>query len=804
MFLPVSALPPEAEIGAALAVDTQDDLGAWRPRFAGRVTDVAVTWAAPQGDDPVPVPQASITAVGPLATLGRRYVGDVPWPAELDGARAARVLALAGGSLGVVDPGTLNVLARDVDLRSALDVLTDVATSAGGILWETAGGLVGYADADHRRNMAVAVTLDSCDVLMAPVWTRTVEGVVNDVSVSYGVPAAGGSEQPTYAANRPESIATYGRYAYALRSELAAVADAQARAQLLLVRGAQPAWNLTSLPLDLSILSDVTTRAVLGLDMHSLLGLTGFPAGGPPETSLTLWVEGWSETLTYGGHELTLAVSAYCRTVPPPQWDNVPPSWTWDTVDAGAVIRTNLLPNPRFGVDLNGWWEYGGTNARLAGQGATGWALGTDTCVRATFQDAAVVPTYATGVYTDLFPVTEGEFYAALLQVRSNRPQRVSISIEFYDAAGNVYVGSSWETETAEVAVLTPNVVETLVNLPFGAMTGAETILIGIYPAPNNTGDGGPSIVSWVAGDWMEVTNVQLEKTTADGVILTATADPVTGIFHGSLPDRPGDRFDWTSTPDASPSTRTKSDVRENLCPNPSVETTADGYGAAPAAGGAATLARVAGGVAGQWMVQAKWTVAPTSIEWGGVYTQLTNPDSVLPNRTYTGSAFVRPSRTQLMTVLADTRDVGNTVQLPGFTSPAVSCPANVWTRLSVTFTPTDARTSRVTLGFYSASPGGVFWQVGDTLDVDAVMTEETDALLGYFDGATPDTLSADYSWTGAAHASTSRRTSPPPLTWDAATCFGPQPSLGRWADASASMRWDDVTTGITWDTWPY
>jgi len=525
-------------------------------------------------------------------------VGDVPWPVEKDGARAARVLALAGASVGVVDPGTLNVLARDVDIRSALDVLTDVATSAGGILWETTGGLVGYADADHRRNVAVALTLDACDVLMAPVWTRTVEGVINDVSVSYGVPSGGATEQPTYAANRADSIATYGRYAYALRSELAALADAQARAQLVLVRNSQPAWNLTSLPLDLSILPAALTRAVLGLDMHSLLGLTGFPAGGPAATSLSLWVEGWSETLTYGGHELTLAVSAYCRTVPPPQWDNVPPAWTWDTA-GGSVVRRNLVVNPRIGVDLNNWLEYGMTNTRLAGQGASGWAMGTTTCIRGVW-DGTSAP-YATGHYSNLFPVTAGRSYVALLQARSNRPQRVGISLEFYDnATAWRFIDQSWDGPTAEQLVLTPNVPSTLVQHAFTAPPGAGVVLVGLYVAPNNTGDPSQGAhVPWNPGDWLEMTNADLEESSVD---LTTTSDPKTGIFHGGLTDT--------------------------------------------------------------------------------------------------------------------TRD--------------------------------------------------------------------------------------DYAWTGAADASPSTRTTPPYLTWDGATCIGPQPSLGRWADVSASLRWDELTPAVTWDTWPY
>lgn len=540
------------EIGAQVLIGTDVPPGG-SVRFVGTVTDIATEWETrydPTNGVVNVLPVARIMAAGPLADSGRRYVGDVPWSQETDGARVSRILTGIGAYVRQVDPGTVQILARDVDRQPALSLMQDVATDAAGVVWEPRDGGLCYADADHRRNTPVSLTLDACDVVMSPRWSRSRSGLVNDIAVRYGVDPAGG-EQPAATASNAASIATYGRMAYSVATQLAALADANAMAQLLMVRNSQPAWLLDGIRVDLAILDATKTAAVLGMDIHSLLAITGFPAGGP-SSSATLWLEGWTEDISLGQHVLSLFVSSYCRTAPPPTWDEVPPTWTWDTIDT-AVVRRNMIPNPRIGVNLNGWVEYGGTNTRLTGQGGTGWALGTTTALRATMQDAAVVPTYATGVYTAALPVTVGRFYGALLQVRSNRPQRVMIDIEFYDAAGN-YVGASWETPSAQYAVLTPNVVTTLVNLPFGAMTGAVNALIGVYPAPNNTGDGGPSIVSWQAGDWMEITNAQLEET---GVTLTATTDPVTGIFHGARPDTLHDDYAWAGTADASASTRT-------------------------------------------------------------------------------------------------------------------------------------------------------------------------------------------------------------------------------------------------------
>jgi hypothetical protein len=340
------------DIGARLVVETQHG-GTWFPRFVGRVTDVDVTWEigrGPYGAAPDVVPRGQVIAAGPLAATGRRYIGDVPWPQESDGARAARILAAAAVTVGEVDPGTVQLLARDVDRKAALDLLHETAVDGGGILWESADGLLNYADAEHRRNTPPAVTLDACDVLMAPRWSKTAAGLVNDVALAYGV-APDGGEQPVTTSTNAESIATFGRYAYTATTGLAALADAQARAGILTVRGGDPAWNVTDLPLDLSILDAARTTTILGLEIHDLLQLTGQPAGTPsPGAVNSLWIEGWTERLTYGGHELTFSVSAYCRTVPAPRWNDMAPSTTWDNV--GTMTwndATCLGPLPSLG-----------------------------------------------------------------------------------------------------------------------------------------------------------------------------------------------------------------------------------------------------------------------------------------------------------------------------------------------------------------------------------------------------------------------------------------------------------------------
>jgi hypothetical protein len=223
----------------------------------------------------------------------------------------------------------VQLLARDIDSAQALDVAHGAATSASGVVWQTRAGELRYADADHRRGTLSTLTLDACDILVTPTWRRTIEGLVNEVSVGYGVAPEGG-EQPRFTEASAASQARWGHYEYSSATELAALADAQQIGRLLLARNSSPVWVMAALPVDVSGLDADAYAALLGLDMHSLLTLTGLPSISTTPTSANLWVEGWRETLGWGVHELELVVSGYCRTAPPPRWDDLDPSWTWD------------------------------------------------------------------------------------------------------------------------------------------------------------------------------------------------------------------------------------------------------------------------------------------------------------------------------------------------------------------------------------------------------------------------------------------------------------------------------------------
>jgi hypothetical protein len=328
-----SAVPAALDVTSKLQVQTQANSGAWLTRFTGYVTDVGLEYAMavdPDGMQVVVQPFTRVQCADLLATLGRRYVGDTPWSQELDGPRIRSILTLAGVTGGVVDPGTVALLPRDVDRQPAAELAREVAAQAGGILFITMADAPAYHDAEHRRANQASLTLDACQLAMSPTWTRDAQGLVNEVAVTYGV-APEGSEQPVYTASNPDSQSRYGRLAYSTSSQLATLDDATTRGQALISRNAYPVWDLGQLEVVLATLSAAAFDTLMQLELGALLGLTGLPLG-TPETSTAAWVEGWEEHLTADEHQLVLMVSGYCRTAPFVRWDDVAPASTWDSM----------------------------------------------------------------------------------------------------------------------------------------------------------------------------------------------------------------------------------------------------------------------------------------------------------------------------------------------------------------------------------------------------------------------------------------------------------------------------------------
>ena len=536
-------LPATLDVGALVKVTTTVG-GTVLVRFSGKVTDISQGWDE-AGEETPDEAVAQVIATGSVADLGRRTVGDTPWPQQLDGARVSAILAAAGVVLSPAtsDPGTVQILARDVDSQPALDLAQAVASDAGGIVWTTRNGEIRYADADHRRGTQAALVLDACDVLVTPTWQRTTAGLINDVSIGYGV-AADGADQPRYTASRQDSISKWGEYSLSSSTQLAALADATAMGNLLLTRNREPVWILSALPIDVADLTQAETVALLSLELGDLITVTGLPAAGTVPTTATLWVEGWTETLTWAGHQLELTVSGYCRTVPAPRWNDLDPALTWDQMGTTWV---NRMTNPNLELNTQFW---GSSNSAL-------WPLVRDTtapiygAASAMTTRAADLTSQATSVSTVQVFAPEviggGNNIRLTCQPGDEVSFRYRMKIEAAPRTLNGYI--SWRSDTGGSASPATSTPVTFTATAVGAYSitvtgtapaGCVAYIPTIYVTmPAGQGNAHPGERIWL-----------------DALLVQTNGDSTLGYWDGDTADTPDYGYSWAGAQHASQSLR--------------------------------------------------------------------------------------------------------------------------------------------------------------------------------------------------------------------------------------------------------
>lgn len=359
-----TALPALPEIGDFLAVElgadalaalplSSTDADLARHRFLGTVTDVAFE---PRNSAHGPG-TVRVTATSLRARLGRHSVGAEPWPAETDGERAGRILALAapavGLTVGLVDPGTVTVAARDVDDQPALQLLDELAAGTAALLVDRRDGSLEWHDAEHRRGATPVADLDASQVLTETVPKQRLAGLVNDLTVTW----TGGSTR-LVDTDSADPITGYGPFRSTLQTPITDQAQAESLALLTIGRKARPWWDIgDGLAVELLRSVDLETAAgLLTAEVGDVLRISGFPADGPFELRL-LAVEGWQEVITRHAWRVDYAVSDLELTGPAARWVDVRPdalTWFgWDGAypDAGRWLDT-VGYRPVYGAGL--------------------------------------------------------------------------------------------------------------------------------------------------------------------------------------------------------------------------------------------------------------------------------------------------------------------------------------------------------------------------------------------------------------------------------------------------------------------
>jgi hypothetical protein len=346
------------EINDSFDLQVKDSTGSYVSLFGGDLTDVTVSVGAT--GQIATVIQYTILAMGTLTKLTKE-IWDDNISQDEDGDQIYEILSsiLLGTwndvpaasqwstydatetwedavnlGLGEIDqPGLYTMTAQSTTVDTIYNIISDIANSAFGYIYEDNQGNIGYADADHRQNYLLIngyVELDARHALGQGLSTimRSAD-VRNDIYINYG-----NNYNSQVTATDAASIALYGYKAESINSRVQGAVDAQAIADRYIAQRAYP------IPAFQSITFPITNPEIDNADRDDLLAVfMGMPvhiqnlptqiSGGDFEG----YVEGWSWSTRFNELFLTINVSPVAFSQVAMRWNTTPITEAWNTID---------------------------------------------------------------------------------------------------------------------------------------------------------------------------------------------------------------------------------------------------------------------------------------------------------------------------------------------------------------------------------------------------------------------------------------------------------------------------------------
>jgi hypothetical protein len=345
-----------ADLNDQIAIEVKDSTGTFVPIFGGFVTDISQTVRSAGS---VMITQSiKIIAMGALAKLAKILVDGV-LPKELDGEQIYDILEpiLIGSwnevppaltwaaynpttnwnnaensGLGEIDLGDYELAARSSSRNTALNIVSGLATSGLGYLYENGSGQISYADATHRSQYLAAngySDLSANHALANGISiARRTGDLRNSVTIKYGA-----SSSAEVSATDVTSIATYGQQGYIVTTTLHNSADATSQANFYLALRANPSDIFKTLNYELtnSELDDIDRDDLLKIFMGLPVNIVDLPANMNGGT-FQGFVEGFTFSTSYNRLSLTINMSPVAYSLQFVKWTEVSISETWSTL----------------------------------------------------------------------------------------------------------------------------------------------------------------------------------------------------------------------------------------------------------------------------------------------------------------------------------------------------------------------------------------------------------------------------------------------------------------------------------------
>ena len=347
--------PIVIDVNDNVLIKIKDSTGTFVNLFGGDVTDIQVQLLNSSGTESNQV--IRVTALGALSklpvsitegVLAKDHDGDqiytvledlllnnwnevapaVTWAAY----DATQTWATAENvGLGEIDrPGDYELTARSASTTDVYSLVSALATSGLGYIYEDSSGRISYADATHRSQYLATngyTEISASTAFAAGISTiKRIADVRNNVTIQY----KNGQEA---AALDTASIGTYGQQAQLIATTIEKTVDAEFQANFYLGLRAYPQAQFQAITFTLgnNNIDDADRDALLNVAMGLPLDITDLP----PNILLGRFqgfVEGWTFSAGYNRLDLTLNLSPTAFSLQSMKWENVSVAETWNTL----------------------------------------------------------------------------------------------------------------------------------------------------------------------------------------------------------------------------------------------------------------------------------------------------------------------------------------------------------------------------------------------------------------------------------------------------------------------------------------
>jgi hypothetical protein len=351
----------EFNINNTVSISIKDSTNTFVPIFGGTIVDLAV--AVAEVGNVGYVQNITIVALGALSRLPKALTDGV-LPKDYDGTQIAIILedlllnnwtevaptvewttfdptttwaTAENVGLGEIDqPGNYELAARTSNRTDVYSLVSALATSGLGYIYESATGAISYADSTHRVTYLAAngyTDVSANEAIASGISIQTRAGDVrNSVTVKYN--ATSSAEK---SAEDATSIAIFGRLSQIVQTTLHNAGDAESQADFYLALRAYPLAMMQSITFELTNpeMSDADRDAMIKIFMGLPLRISDLPLNMNSGTYAG-FVEGWTVSAGYNTVSVTALLSPLAFSIQAMKWETVLPAEQWNTV-SGAL-----------------------------------------------------------------------------------------------------------------------------------------------------------------------------------------------------------------------------------------------------------------------------------------------------------------------------------------------------------------------------------------------------------------------------------------------------------------------------------